>query len=39
VSQAEVDAALEDAELVLREGEGDQVRQARGNLFEAVRKL
>jgi hypothetical protein len=39
IGQAEVDTALEDAELELRDGEGDQVRQARGNLFEAVRKL
>lgn len=37
--QAEVDAALEVAELADREGESDQVGQARGNLFEAVRKL
>jgi hypothetical protein len=38
-SQAEVDAALLDAEPVLQDGEGDHVRQARLNLHEAVRKL
>jgi hypothetical protein len=37
--QSEVDAAFGDPELVLHDGEGDQARQARGNLHKAVRKL
>jgi len=38
-NQAEVDAALRDAEPILFDGERDQVRQARLNLHEAVRRL
>jgi hypothetical protein len=38
-NQAEVDAALQNAARIVRPGETDPVRQARGNLREAVRKL
>jgi hypothetical protein len=37
--QAGVDAALRDAEPILHDDEGDRVRQARGNLHEAIRRL
>jgi hypothetical protein len=37
--QADVDAALRAAGLVLRDGEGDRLRQARGNLHQAVLKV
>jgi hypothetical protein len=38
-TQAEVDDALRAAEPALRDGEGDQLRQARLNLYQAVRKV